>query len=153
MHPYPHHYRVQAEGAQSGGVRVVGELLPTLETYPPPEFDGPSGYWSPESLLVASIADCYVLSFRAVARASKLDWRSLSVEVEGVLDRVEGVTRFVRFTLSPRLFICSHDQEHLARSVLEKSKRVCLITNSLTAECKVLPDIAVCECGSVAEPA
>lgn len=151
MHPYPHRYRVQAEGAATGSVRVVGELLPALETHPPPEFDGPSGYWSPESLLVASIADCYVLSFRAVARASKLDWRSLSVEVEGVLDRVDGVTRFVRFAVAARLFVCSHGREHLARTVLEKSKRVCLITNSLTAECDVLPEISVCECS--AEPA
>jgi organic hydroperoxide reductase OsmC/OhrA len=153
MHPYPHRYRVQAQGATTGSVRVVGELLPTLETFPPPEFGGPSGYWSPESLLVASIADCYILSFRAVARASKLEWQSLSVEVEGVLDRVEGVTRFVGFTLSPRLFICSSDREHLARNVLEKSKRVCLITNSLTAECNVLPEISVCECAGVPEPA
>ncbi len=149
MHPYPHRYRVQAEGAATGSVRVVGELLPTLETYPPPEFDGPSGYWSPESLLVASIADCYILSFRAVARASKLEWRSLSVEVEGVLDRADGVTRFVRFTLTPRLSVCSPDREHLARTVLEKSKRVCLITNSLTAGCDVLPEISVCECAPV----
>lgn len=153
MHPYPHHYRVQAEGAATGSVRVVGELLPTLETFPPPEFDGPSGYWSPESLLLAAIADCYVLSFRAVARASKLEWQSLSVQVEGVLDRVEGVTRFVAFTLSPRLFVCSPDAEHLARTVLDKAKRVCLITNSLTAECKVVPEIGVCECTGVPEPA
>ena len=153
MHPYPHRYRVQAEGAATGCVRVVGELLPTLETYPPPEFDGPSGYWSPESLLVASIADCYILSFRGVARASKLEWQSLSVQVEGVLDRIDGVTRFARFTLSPRLFICSPDREDLARTVLEKAKRVCLVTNSLTAECKVLPEISGCECAGVAEAA
>lgn len=153
MQPYPHHYRVQAEGDAAGSVRIAGEALPTLETYPPPEFDGPSGYWSPESLLVAAVADCYILSFRAVARASNLEWQSLSVDVEGVLDRVEGVTRFVAFTVSPRLSICSGDREHLARTVLEKSKRVCLITNSLTAECDVLPEISVCECAGVAEAA
>ncbi|HEX9719535.1 MAG TPA: OsmC family protein [Ramlibacter sp.] len=153
MHPYPHHYRAQAEGSATGSVRVAGKSLPALETYPPPEFDGPSGYWSPETLLVASIADCYILSFRAVARASQLEWESLSVEVEGVLDRVAGATRFVEFKLSPRLSICSRDREPLARTVLEKSKRACLITNSMSGECELLPEISVCECASESEAA
>lgn len=153
MHPYPHHYRVQAEGAPTGSVRVAGEALPPLDTNAPPEFDGPSGYWSPETLLVASIADCYILSFRAVARASKLEWQSLSVDVEGVLDRVEGVARFVGFTVTPRLSICSAEREHLAGTVLEKAKRACLVTNSLIGECKLVPEISVCDCAGEAAAA
>lgn len=152
MHPYPHHYRVQAQGSATGSVPITGPSLPTLETNPPPEFDGPAGYWSPETLLVAAVADCYILSFRAVARASKLEWQSISVDVEGVLDRVEGVTRFVEFTVTPRLSICSAEREHLAQTVLEKSKRACLVTNSLSGECKLAPEISICDCvGAAAE--
>jgi organic hydroperoxide reductase OsmC/OhrA len=147
MQAFPHHYRVQAEGTSTGTVRVSTDAAPTLETHAPPEFDGPGGYWSPEALLVAAVADCYILSFRAVARASKLEWCSLSVEVEGVLDRVEGITRFVAFTVSPRLSICSADREHLATVVLEKSERACLVTNSLSAQCTLRPQISVAECG------
>lgn len=153
MHPFPHHYHVQAEGATTGAVRVSTDAAPTLETHAPPEFDGPGGSWSPESLLVAAVADCYILSFRAVARASKLEWQSLSVAVEGVLDRVDGVTRFVGFTVAPRLTICSAEREHLATMVLEKSKRACLVTNSLTAECALQPEISVGECADAAAAA
>jgi organic hydroperoxide reductase OsmC/OhrA len=153
MHAFPHHYHAQAAGASTGSVRVSTATAPTLETQAPPEFDGPAGYWSPESLLVAAIADCYILSFRAVARASKLDWQVLSVDVEGVLDRVDGVTRFVGFTVSPRLSICSADREHLAAAVLEKSERACLVTNSLSAECTLRPQISVAECGGAAATA
>jgi organic hydroperoxide reductase OsmC/OhrA len=149
MHAFPHHYHAQAEGACTGAVRVSTDAAPPLETHAPPEFDGPSGYWSPESLLVASIADCYILSFRAVARASKLEWQSLSVDVEGVLDRVDGVTRFVGFTVSPRLSICSGDREHLAAAVLEKAKRACLVTNSLSGECTLHPQVSVGKCDGV----
>mgnify|MGYP003339189807 CR=1 FL=1 len=49
------------------------------------------------SLLCAAVADCFVLSFRAVARASKLDWTHLDCHVEGTLDRAEGTTRFTRY--------------------------------------------------------
>lgn len=143
MHPYPHHYRVQAQGGATGSVQVAAESLPTLQTDAPPEFDGPGGAWSPETLLIAAIADCYILSFRAVARASKLEWQSLSVDVEGVLDRIEGVTRFVAFAVTPRLEIGSADREHLAATVLEKSKRACLVTNSLIADCTLAPQITV----------
>lgn len=153
MHPFPHRYRAQAEGAGTGPVRVTADTAPPLETHAPPEFDGPEGYWSPESLLIASIADCFILSFRAVARASKLEWQSLSVDVEGVLDRVDGVTRFVGFTVSPRLAICAADREHLALTVLEKAKRACLVTNSLTGECTLRPVVAVSDCAGTAEPA
>lgn len=138
MHPFPHRYHVQAKGGASGSVLVTAQDAPSLETNAPPEFDGPSGYWSPESLLIASVADCYVLSFRAVARASKLEWTSLDVDVEGVLDRVDGVARFVAFTVKPRLEVLSAERETLARSVLDKAKRACLITNSLTAACELV---------------
>jgi organic hydroperoxide reductase OsmC/OhrA len=145
MHPFPHRYQVQARGSASGSVLVTTPDAPALDTHAPPEFDGPPGYWSPESLLVASVADCYILSFRAVARASKLEWSSLDVDVEGVLDRVEGVSRFVRFTVTPRLSITSPERETLARTVLDKAKRSCLVTNSLNAECDLVPTVTFAE--------
>ncbi len=147
MHPFPHRYHVSAQGSAGGSVLVTTPDAPALETHAPPEFDGPGGYWSPEALLVAAVADCYILSFRAVARASKLEWSSLCVDVEGVLDRVEGVTRFVGFTVKPRLEILSAERETLARSVLDKAKRACLVTNSLTAACELVPSLSIAPAG------
>jgi organic hydroperoxide reductase OsmC/OhrA len=139
MHPLPHHYRAYAQGAPAGEVTVGSPGLPAIATQAPPEFDGPEGFWSPETLLLASIADCYILSLRAVARASRLEWTSLEVDVEGVLEKVDGVTRFTRFTLAPRLVLPSGMAESLALNVLKKAKSVCLVTNSLLAECELVP--------------
>ncbi len=147
MHPYPHRYHAQARGGATGSVLVTTPDVAPLETTAPPEFDGPPGYWSPESLLIASVADCYILSFRAVARASKLEWASLDVDVEGVLDRVEGVTRFVAFIVKPHLELASAEQETLARSVLDKAKRACLVTNSLIATCELVPSVSIVPAG------
>lgn len=145
MHPFPHHYRAEAGASQAGIVRLGTDAAPDLETTAPPEFGGPPGYWSPETLLVGSIADCFILSFRAVARASRLEWQHLAVQVEGVLDRAEGVTRFVRFTLKPRLQLAPGAAESLARTVLDKAKRSCLVTNSLSAECAIESEVLVPE--------
>jgi organic hydroperoxide reductase OsmC/OhrA len=131
----PHIYRAHARGAATGAVEAGGRDLPGIATWPPPEFDGPPGHWSPESLLLAAVADCFVLSFRAVARASRLEWEHLDVQVEGVLEQVDGVTRFTRFTISPRLSLADAASAGRAPAVLAKAKRVCLVTNSLNAQC------------------
>ncbi|WP_374669642.1 OsmC family protein [Ramlibacter sp.] len=141
MHPYPHRYTVQASAGTSGPVACDSAGLPRLETTPPPEFDGPPGYWSPETLLIAAIADCYVLSFRAVARASKLEWERLEVDVEGVLEKTETGTRFTHYTVKPRLTLADPAREALARTVLDKSKRACLVTNSLNGVCDLAPEL------------
>lgn len=143
MQALPHRYLVQAEGTPSGAVAVTPAGVPSLSTDAPPEFGGPPGQWSPEALLVGAVVDCYVLSFRAVARASKLDWKTLSVRCEGVLDRVEGVTRFTGFTLWPELLLADAAQEGLARTVIDKAKRACLVTNSLNAPCELVPAVQV----------
>jgi organic hydroperoxide reductase OsmC/OhrA len=142
MTPFPHRYRIGAQGHPAGHVEVADKNL-RLVTDAPPEFGGPDGFWSPEALLVAAVADCYVLSFRAVARASKLEWDALDVEVEGVLDRVDGVTRFVRFEITAKLVLAEEEQTPRAHVLMDKAKRSCLITNSLGGDCILLPQISV----------
>jgi len=75
-----------------------------------------------------------VLGFRAVARASKLDWTSLEASTRGTLERVDGVTRFTRFDSSARLVVPAGTDPARARLLLEKAEKVCLILNSLSAE-------------------
>lgn len=134
MHPYPHVYKVSVAAEATGEVSLNGTDLPPLPAMAPPEFDGPPGYWSPETLFTAAIASCFVLSFRAVARASKLEWTSVAADVDGVLERVEGVTRFTRVTVRARLVVPPGTDPAKARMLMEKSEKVCLVSNSLTAE-------------------
>jgi organic hydroperoxide reductase OsmC/OhrA len=141
-HPFPHRYIVRASGPPEGLVTVKGDGLAAIHTSAPPEFGGPEGNWSPESLLIAAVADCFVLSFRAVARASSLSWRHLDVAVEGVLDKLDGVTQFKLFTLDVRLVLEPGAVETLAHSALAKAKRACLVTNSLKAGCELRVHVA-----------
>jgi organic hydroperoxide reductase OsmC/OhrA len=134
MHPYPHRYRVAARAEPGGDVSVSSQDLPTLATNAPIEFDGPGGRWSPEGLLTAAVADCFVLTFRAIARASKLSWSGLEVETEGTLERVEGVSRFTNFDVTARLKVPPGTDSARAQKLLEKAEATCLITNSLSAK-------------------
>lgn len=137
MQELPHHYLVLAHGAPTGPVQVSAQGVADIITHAPPEFGGPEGFWSPETLFAGAIADCYILSFRAVARVSKLEWSKLSVEVDALLERAEGALRFTHIVLRPRLVLAAGASEALARTVLQRAKSSCLVTNSLTATCEM----------------
>jgi len=115
-------------------VALDSDGLATFNSAPPAEFGGPGNQWSPETLLVAAVADCFIMTFTAIARASKLEWQSLECRVEGVLDRVNSVTQFTRYDISASLSIAESGDEAKAQHILEKSEAVCLITNSLKGE-------------------
>ena len=141
MHPYPHVYTAAASGRPEGTVAVTSTRLPEIASAPPPEFDGPGDVWSPETLLCASLADCFVLSFRAIARASKLEWSELECRVEGVLERVDGVTQFTRYTTFASLKVSSESDAAKARRLLEKAEHVCLISNSLRGQRALVTEV------------
>jgi len=143
MHPYPHRYPVRASAQPAGNVILSSAGIPDLSSAPPREFDGPGDQWSPETLLVAAAADCFILSFRAVAGASKLAWTSLTCDVEGVLDRVDGATRFTEMLVRARLVVPAGTDEARAQRLLEKAEKVCLIMNSLKASPQLVADIVV----------
>ncbi len=133
MHPFPHVYRVSARGAGQGRVILDTEGVEPLESSAPVEFDGPGDRWSPETLLLAALVDCFVLTFRAVARAAKLEWSELVVSVEGTLDRPERVTQFTAFTLHARLTVAPGTDRSAAEAALARAEKGCLISNSLKA--------------------
>ena len=107
--------------------------LPAIASAPPREFDGPGDRWSPEDLLCASVADCFILSFRAVARASKLSWLHLNCRVEGTLERVDGITKFTQFVTYAELKVPPGTDVERSKLLLDKAEHGCLIANSLTA--------------------
>ena len=133
MQPFPHHYRVSARGGASGRVVVEHEGVEPPETASPREFDGPGDAWSPEALLVAAIADCFILTFRAVARAAGMEWSALDVDIEGTLERIERVTSFTAFALHAKLVVAAGVDTAQAASALERAERACLVSNSLKA--------------------
>lgn len=133
MHPFPHRYRVRIGLAPEGEVRLESDGLPRIVSLPPPEFDGPGGYWAPETLLLAAVGDCLTLTFRAIAKASRFEWRELSADVEGLLERIDGNSRFTQVTTRVRLAVPAGADVARARRLLEKAEQGCPISNSLSA--------------------
>jgi uncharacterized OsmC-like protein len=131
MQELPHRYTVSAAGMAEGDVELKAVRLPTLHSASPVEFGGPGNRWSPETLLVAAVGDCLILTFRAVADAFKLAWTSLDCEVTGMLDRRERTPQFTDFEIHAHLRIPVATDQERARRALEKAEKNCLISNSL----------------------
>lgn len=141
MQAYPHTYQVTSEGASSGHVELTSPGLDPLTTAPPPQFGGPEGVWSPETLFAGAVADCYILSFRAVTQAKKYDWVSIRCETDAILDKPERLPVFTRLDLRVTLTLSPGADKELAEQLLVRAKEICLVTNSMTAEKTLTIDI------------
>lgn len=142
MHPFPHRYAVNAAVRPDGDVPLSAEGVRIIESAPPKEFDGPGNQWSPEGLLTASVADCFVLTFRALATASKYPWLSLEARTEGTLDRIDGKMRFTRFDTHAKLHVPGSADIERAKKLLEKAELTCLVANSLSSERHLTMEVA-----------
>lgn len=131
MQDLPHRYRLEATARPEGNVTLSSAGLPSLESAPPAEFDGPGDQWSPESLLLAAVADCFVLSFRTLAANSDLQWSNLRCSAEGVLDRMEGGMRFTEIHLRAELTTLEGEKLDRAQRLLDRAEKICLVSNSL----------------------
>ena len=142
MASFPHEYKVAAAGGPDGVLPVQSAGLPALETEAPADFGGPGGYWSPETMLTGAVANCLILTFRALARGQKLEWSNLEVSCTGTVDKTREGLKFTRFDLAAVLTIGDGTDETKARQVLENAKKYCLVTASLAADTHLTAQIS-----------
>ena len=142
MKPLPHRYEVNIAGTADGYAQLSSTGVADLRTAPPLEFDGPGDAWSPEQLLLAAVQSCFMMTFRAVAAASGIEFTSLGVEAEGTVDRANGRTRFTEIVLRPRVVAPAGMDPVRLRRALEKAEHACLVSASLSTPIRLEPEPA-----------
>jgi organic hydroperoxide reductase OsmC/OhrA len=83
---------------------------------------------------MASVASCFILSFRAIARASNISWLSLECDTQGELDKLEGKMQFTKIVIKAKLVISPSQSSEMAERLLIKAEQSCLVSNSLKTE-------------------
>jgi organic hydroperoxide reductase OsmC/OhrA len=125
-------FRASAVPRRIGTVRVVTGDKPALEIATPVEFhNGLPGYWSPEDMLVAATASCYVLTVRALAQRRGIPLDDLEVAATGhVTRRADGRFGFALVELQVSL---STDVEHeeAVAAVARNAERSCIVGRAL----------------------
>ncbi|MBQ0725654.1 MAG: OsmC family protein [Cycloclasticus sp.] len=132
MSALPHQYKVSVAGKPDNTLIAQADHLPDLQVAAPSGFGGPGDQWSPEELLMAALANCLILSFRAITKASKFDWVSIECESNGTLDQVDHTIKFTQVNTKAKLIITSADDREKAKKLLHKAEDVCFISNSLS---------------------
>jgi organic hydroperoxide reductase OsmC/OhrA len=141
MTPFPHRYEAHLTGGPAGRGLISSAGLPALETAAPVEFGGPGDAWSPEHLFLAAIQACFLFTFRAVARDSKLAYTTLDLDAVGVVDREARTTRFTGVVLTARLTVAAGtDREHAMR-VLTRAEGLCLVSASISTPIRLAPEV------------
>ncbi len=134
MARFPHDYVVTASAVDVGSVDTRADGKPALAVAPPKTFGGPGNIWSPEELLLAALADCFILTFRAVASSAGLAWQQISCRATGVLDRKGSAIVFTGFNLDCELSVSDPGSESDALSVLDRAKRGCFVSRAFAVE-------------------
>ena len=140
-HEYPVNLRWTGD---KQGVAESDDRLPELGIAAPPEFGGPQHEWTPEHLLVASVASCFMTTFLAIAGNSRLEIDELEVPAVGELVRdPDRRYSIASIELRPRILVTDEKDRAKAERIAHKADEACLISRSLRSEIVLAPTIDV----------
>ena len=106
------------------------------------ELGGLQGRWTPEQLLLCSLAGCFTTTFADVARASKFEYTDLEVEMEGSVRRSRTAgCNFTEILIRPRLTVAFEEQREAGLALLRKTKSICMISRAITVPQTLEPTV------------
>jgi organic hydroperoxide reductase OsmC/OhrA len=139
-----HSYRVVAWWSSGKtGLAKTDSAPNAIHFTAPPEFGGIEGRWTPESLLLCSIAGCYTTTFRAIAEYSKFEYSDLEVQVEGRIQKIESGYAFTDIAIFPSLSISDPAEQARGLRLLHKAKTLCLVSRAISVPQAFEPHIQV----------
>lgn len=141
---HEHKYRVVAWWSSGRTGLAKTDAAPNaIHFTAPPEFGGLEGRWTPESLLLCSIAGCFTTTFRAIAEYSKFEYADLEVQVEGTIKKMESGYAFTEIAIRPNLSISNEAEQPRGIRLLQKTKGLCLVARALSVPQLFEPHIQV----------
>jgi organic hydroperoxide reductase OsmC/OhrA len=113
---------------RTGLLHVDGK--PSVKVGPPPQFGGGMDDWSPEDLLLASLASCLLSTFFTYTEKKKLEILSYDGVAEGQLKKGPKGFEWDQLGIEVKVDV-DPKNEDLVRDLLSKAKQNCIIANSL----------------------
>ncbi len=131
-----HFYEVNVQWKEGRIGELSSPILEkTIECATPPEFpNGVPNIWSPEHLFVAAINSCYMATYLAIASNFKVELEDFSCRTVAKLEMVDGKYLITQAELFPTIKLKDINDAEKAQRIADKSKAVCLVTNSMKTE-------------------
>ena len=122
---------------------VSSPSLKSLSVSTPPEFGGPEGEWSPEHLFLSSITSCFMSTYLVFVNKMKIENKGFECTATGQVEIVDGKYKFTYIHIYPKAFVGNDADVERAKVAMEKTKKYCLISNSVNAEIVQHPEVVI----------
>lgn len=134
----PHQYYFDVQVYWQGGhqgIIVANDVKDTVKVATPPEFKGGvPDMWSPEHLLLGALCSCLMTTCIAIAEKRQLTLTHFECSAIGHVELKEGRLVFSMIDVYPKLYVKTEAEIPLARLVLEKAGKYCIVANSLNCQ-------------------
>jgi len=104
---------------------------------------GDDSRYNPEDLMLASLAECHLLTYLALTAKAGIQLAGLVVSARGALGNVEGKMRFRWATVSPATVVREAAELERARSLHTLAHEQCFMSNSVNFPITVEPTLSV----------
>jgi organic hydroperoxide reductase OsmC/OhrA len=104
-----------------------------IKTVIPPQFGGPGGGASPEDLYALSLGNCFLATFKVIASKSKLNYASIDVEVDLLVNPDENKKLVMKSAVLKIRLLGAENAERALR-LLQKTPEHCMILNSVKTQ-------------------
>lgn len=139
-----HLYRTSIAWQEQRKAALRSPGLTDLTVVTPPEFPGGhEGFWSPETLFVASAEACLMTTFLAIAENSKLEFSAYGSEAEGTVEKTADGFQVTQITIRAKVTIADDSRRDRALRILEKAEEHCLISRSMKTKVILEPEIII----------
>jgi organic hydroperoxide reductase OsmC/OhrA len=126
-----HRYEVHARKTDDRRVALESSGKRTLRVATPPDFrGGVQGTWSPEELLVGSLATCFELTLAAIAERARVPLHAVEVGGTGHVEGTAGRYHFVAIELDVRI-VTDPEREEDVREVADLTRERCIVESAL----------------------
>ena len=122
---------------------VSSPSLKSLPVSTPPEFGGPEGEWSPEHLFLSSITSCFMSTYLVFVNKMKIENTGFECTATGQVEIVDSKYKFTYIHIYPKAFVGNDADVEKAKVAMEKTKKYCLISNSVNAEIVQHPEVVI----------
>jgi organic hydroperoxide reductase OsmC/OhrA len=101
------------------------------------------GTCSPQHLLIESLNSCLMAAFFVTAENSNIPIISFESSSSFTIEVIKGKETITEIILRPKIVIPYFQNPERVRYLLEKTKKACLIPNTLGANIRVDPEVSI----------
>jgi peroxiredoxin-like protein len=114
---------------------------PPIDGSSPGVFNGNDARHNPETLMVASLMSCHLLTYLAVCERAGIELLAYDDGATGMLALKDGKMRMVEVVLRPQVRVAEAARVDEARELHAKAHANCFMSNSVNFEVRVEPAV------------